>query len=83
MGSCEAINRKIAPTEINALFDAKEIIHAVKMQTTVCIRPISKPTRIYPSIKWCAFIGEEYKRFKKKVCLSLETIKARVSIIKE
>lgn len=40
------------------------------------------PTSAYPKMKSYAFIGDEYKRFKKKVCLSFDTKSAVVSIIK-
>ena len=61
----------------------KEITKLVAMQTTVCNKPIIKPTKKYPKMKCLDFIGEEYNLFKKKVCLSFETMIANVNITKE
>ena len=83
IGSSLIINNKMLSTDMNCAFEINEIIKPESMQTKVCNKPIERPTRKYPSMKWWDFIGEENNLFKKDVSLSLETIKESVNITKE
>ena len=83
IGSCATISKKIFAKAIKIVSVNNEITKPVIIQTAVCNKPITSPTKKYPSIKSQAFMGEENNLFRKKDCLSLETLSARVSITKE